>query len=106
MVEFLPTDDPEARLFAADIIGYLCGYAHLINTRLLALPGAPDASPYELLFAFAAPTGTVGLDGVCGSATGHITASDKVSHVALWMFFILVLSSMNASSGLPSLLLR
>src|SRR5258706_2564735 len=27
-VEFLPTDDPEARLFAADIIGYLCGYAH------------------------------------------------------------------------------
>ncbi len=22
-VEFLPTDDPEARLFAADIIGYL-----------------------------------------------------------------------------------
>jgi hypothetical protein len=35
-VEFLPTDDPEARLFAADIIGYLSGYAHLINTRSLA----------------------------------------------------------------------
>jgi len=25
IVEFLPTDDPEARLFAADIIGYLVG---------------------------------------------------------------------------------
>jgi hypothetical protein len=47
-VEFLPTDDPEARLFAADIIGYLCGYAHLTNTRSLALIGDPDASAYEL----------------------------------------------------------
>src|SRR5579864_5378055 len=44
------------RLFAADIIGYLCGYAHLINKRLLVLPGDPDASAYELLFAFSAPT--------------------------------------------------
>jgi hypothetical protein len=26
IVEFLPTDNPEARLFAADIIGYLVGY--------------------------------------------------------------------------------
>jgi hypothetical protein len=45
----LPTDDREARLFAADIIPYLCGYAHLTNTRLLALLGDPDASTYELL---------------------------------------------------------
>jgi hypothetical protein len=52
-VEFLPTDDPEARLFAADIIGYLCGYAHLTNTRSLAPLGDPDASAYELLFSFA-----------------------------------------------------
>jgi hypothetical protein len=54
--EFLPTDDPEARLFAADIIGYLCGYAHLTNTRSLALLGDPDARAYELLFSFASPT--------------------------------------------------
>jgi hypothetical protein len=52
-VEFLPTDDPEARLFAADIIGYLCGYAHLTNTRSVALLGDPDAIAYELLFSFA-----------------------------------------------------
>ena len=55
-VEFLPTDDPDARLFAADIIGYLCGYAHLTNTRSLALLGDPGASAYELLFSFASPT--------------------------------------------------
>jgi hypothetical protein len=53
-VEFLPTDDQEARLFAADVIGYLFGYAHLTNTRSLALLGDPDASAYELLFSFAA----------------------------------------------------
>jgi hypothetical protein len=52
----LPTDDPEARLLAADIIGYLCGYAHLTDTRLLALLGDPDASEYELLFSFVSPT--------------------------------------------------
>ena len=52
IVEFLPTDDPEARLFADDIIGYLVGYANLTNTRSLALLGDPDASAYELLFSF------------------------------------------------------
>ena len=52
-VEFLPTDDPEARMFASDIIGYLFGYAHLTNTRSLALVGDPDANAYELLFSFA-----------------------------------------------------
>ena len=51
-VEFLPTDDPEARMFASDIIGYLFGYAHLTNTRSLALVGDPDANAYELLFSF------------------------------------------------------
>ena len=50
IVEFLPTDNSEARLFAADIIGYLVGYANLTNTRSLALLGDPDASAYELLF--------------------------------------------------------
>ena len=54
-VEFLPTDDPEARLFSADIIGYLVGYANLTNTRSLALLGDPDASAYELLFSFSSP---------------------------------------------------
>jgi hypothetical protein len=36
MVEFLPSDDPEGRLFAADIVGHLFGYAQLTNTRALA----------------------------------------------------------------------
>ncbi len=35
IVEFLLTDNPEARLFAADIIGYLVGYANL-HERTLA----------------------------------------------------------------------
>jgi hypothetical protein len=48
----LPTDDPEARIFASDIIGHLFGYAHLTNTRSLALVGDPDANAYELLFSF------------------------------------------------------
>jgi len=52
IVEFLPSDNPGARLFAADIIGYLVGYANLTNTRSLALLGDPDASAYELLFSF------------------------------------------------------
>jgi len=55
IVEFLPTDNPEARLFAADTIGYLVGYANLTNTRSLALLGDPDASAYELLFSFSSP---------------------------------------------------
>jgi len=54
-VEFLPTDDPEARLYSANIIGYLVGYAHLSNMRSLALLGDPDASAYELLFSFSTP---------------------------------------------------
>jgi len=37
-------DDLEARLYSADIIGYLVGYAHLTNTRTLALLGDPDAT--------------------------------------------------------------
>jgi hypothetical protein len=56
-VEFLPIDDPEARLFAANIIGYLFGYAHLTNTRSLALLGDADARAYELLFSFSCPAG-------------------------------------------------
>jgi len=55
IVEFLSTDNAEARLFAADIIGYLVGYAHLTNARSLALLGDPDASAYELLFSFPSP---------------------------------------------------
>ena len=56
IVEFLPTDYPEARLFAADIIGYLVGCANLTNTHSLALLGDSDASTYELLFSFSSPT--------------------------------------------------
>jgi hypothetical protein len=55
IVEFLPTDNPEAQLFAADIIGYLVSYANLTNTRSLALLGDPDACAYELLFSFSSP---------------------------------------------------
>jgi hypothetical protein len=55
IVEFLPTDNPEARLFAAEIIGYLVGYANRTNTRSLVLLGDPDASAYELLFSFSSP---------------------------------------------------
>ncbi len=54
-IEFLPTDDPEARLYGADIIGYLVGYANLTNTRSLALLGDPNAGAYELLFSFSSP---------------------------------------------------
>jgi hypothetical protein len=54
-IEFLPGDDPEGRLFGADIVGYLIGYAQLTNTRVLALLGDPDASAYELLFSFSSP---------------------------------------------------
>ena len=43
IVEFLPTDDPTAWPFAADIIGHLVGYANLTNARTLAILGDPDA---------------------------------------------------------------
>jgi len=52
IVEFLPTDSPEARLFAADIIGYLVGYANLTNTRSLALLGDPDQRLRASIFLF------------------------------------------------------
>jgi hypothetical protein len=51
----LATDNSEARLFGAEIIGYLVGYANLTNPRSLALLGDPDASAYELLFSFSSP---------------------------------------------------
>ena len=54
-IEFLPGDDPEGRLFGAEIVGHLFGYAQLTNTRVLALIGDPDASAYELLFSFSSP---------------------------------------------------
>jgi len=41
IVEFLPTDDPEARLFAAEIIGYLVG---LRKSHEHTLAGAPRRS--------------------------------------------------------------
>lgn len=51
-VEFLPIDDLEGRVFAADIVGYLLGYAQLANSRALALVGDPEADAYEILFSF------------------------------------------------------
>ncbi len=47
-VEFLPSDDPEGRLFAADIVSYLFGYAQLTNTRALALVGDPLRATFFL----------------------------------------------------------
>jgi hypothetical protein len=40
-VEFLPGNAPEDRALAADIVGYLFGYAQLTNARALALVGDP-----------------------------------------------------------------
>ena len=54
-VEFLPSNDPAGRVFGADIIGYLLGYAQLTNACALALVGDPDAGAYELLFSFSTP---------------------------------------------------
>jgi hypothetical protein len=54
-IEFLPSDDLEGRVFAADIVGYLFGYAQLANARALALVGDPEAGGYELLFSFSTP---------------------------------------------------
>ena len=54
-IKFLPRDDHEWRLFGADIVGHLFGYAQLTNTRAVALVGDPDASAYELLFSFSSP---------------------------------------------------
>jgi hypothetical protein len=54
-VEFLPSDDLQGRAFAADIVGYLFGYAQLANARILALVGDPEAGAYELLFSFLTP---------------------------------------------------
>ena len=54
-VEFLNDEDPEGRDLAADTIGYLLGYAHLTNTRSLALIGDASEMAYEILFSFSSP---------------------------------------------------
>ncbi len=54
-VEFWDDDDPDGQALTTDIIGHLLGYAHLTNTRSLALVGDDSAVAYELLFSFAAP---------------------------------------------------
>jgi len=53
--EFLNDEDPEGRDLSADTIGFLLGYAHLTNTRSLALIGDPDEMAYEILFSFSSP---------------------------------------------------
>jgi hypothetical protein len=54
-VEFLPDNDPESRCLGAETIGYLFGYAHLTNTRTLALVGDVHNQAYEILFSFSSP---------------------------------------------------
>ena len=54
-VEHFVSDDPDARCFAADIVGYLMGYAHLTNTRSLALLGDAEDNACEFLFSFSSP---------------------------------------------------
>ena len=53
----MPADDPEARAYTADFVGCLLAYAHLTNSRSLALLGDPDpdADAHEILFYFASP---------------------------------------------------
>ena len=55
-VEFLNDEDPESQDLAAETIGYLLGYAHLTNTRSLALVGDPEMMAYEVLFSFSSPS--------------------------------------------------
>jgi hypothetical protein len=56
-VEFLRKDDPEARVYTSEIIGYLVGYAHLANARTLALLADDENNAYEILFSFPTPAG-------------------------------------------------
>jgi len=51
-VEFLPSNAPEDRALAADIVGYLFGYEQLTNARALALVGDPEAGAYAPFFLF------------------------------------------------------
>jgi len=49
-VEFLPTDDPEARLLAADVAGYRCGYPYIAIRTLRSMMGLErngDVSPID-----------------------------------------------------------
>ena len=69
-IEFLPGDDPEGRVFGADIVGYLVGYAQLTNTRVLALIGGSDASAYELLLSSSSPEEKNELLNLVGSNEG------------------------------------
>ena len=54
-VEFLAQDDPEAQDETAETIGYLLGYAHMTNTRSLALLADAHGVAYEILFSFYSP---------------------------------------------------
>jgi hypothetical protein len=53
--EFFPSADLEGRVFAANIVGYLFGYARLANARALALVGDPEARRVRAPFSFSAP---------------------------------------------------
>ncbi len=52
LLVFLPRDDAEDRMRAAEAIGYMLAYAQMTDTRMLALVGDPNADAYELLFSF------------------------------------------------------
>ncbi len=54
-VEFLAQDDPKAQDETAETIGYLLGYAHMTNTRSLALLADAHGMAYEILFSFHSP---------------------------------------------------
>lgn len=54
-VEFLAQDDPEAQNETAETIGHLFGYAHMTNTRSLALLADAHGVAYEILFSFHSP---------------------------------------------------
>src|SRR5258707_12966578 len=50
IVEFLPTNDPEARPFSAEITGYLAGNANPPNKSSLVPLGAPEGAASEIQF--------------------------------------------------------
>ena len=55
LIGFLRKDDAEDRVRGTEAIGYMFAYAHMTDTRMLALVGDPKEDAYELLFSFPSP---------------------------------------------------
>jgi len=82
-VEFLPRDDPEARSFSAEIIGYLFGYAHLTNTRSESTQlarGTLNRDAMKERFKTMVPMGRIGKPEEIASVAVFL-ASDESSYI-------------------------